>query len=1311
MMSRTGAKRWTAAMAGIAVVALMLVGRATGVSTTEVRKADQRVTSYRPLSQVDTPYVHLEPLRRLAGQRVPVSVTSGVRVRRGPVVAVTKLSPPKTGRLHKPPRGPIVIPPESGDSTVPPVPGDPETPVEPEPIEPPGVVAAVACVSGDMTDLVTFEEPLTGGQIHGYVLMRMDSPEATPSVVAATSPDSREFAVRVSVPGVSYYTVAATGPGGTGEASTPVDNRRVLMTAEVPVQGATLASSNGEVRLTLAADSYAETTTVTIAEVDGTAVDRYMPLSGLYDITPSGPLGSAATLWLSYGITVDQPQIAAAMMRAARVATYDETAGAWITVEGSGLVGDWVQAQLTHFSYYTPVAPNPHGKTGEALAYCSSGGEADEPLCHSLAVDTNSAIRLQARDPQVCYYCHGNVAGQPNAFAVPSTANIEEAFHVYGGPGSMSAHPVGVDEGFWCTSCHDPHQDPATSPGILKSYDAASGQVVREGDEFCWTCHGTTRNRRVNYEIQLAHPESPGYNYWRESGGDQKTGYDAGDLATATGETGITCTACHEGHGSDAGALLVDSIGPFTPEGIPRHAGADHAVQGPCVSSGCHGSDAAVIHAGPGCDACHAAGTTASFACRSCHAGDQHPTADHINDAATQCLACHAETNLMSVHADDCGRCHATGADLTYSGGCSQSGCHSTTHVDAWEDQEYWVGHSAFGVAHGNYGADCWSCHEGNGEIYLGAACTTPYCHPDVYERIASTTTSNAVAAYTGPTVISLTPTDAGASGIISGVRETYYRLNGGPLEKGVSVLVLPPTSGTAHYTLEFWSMDANLNTEPPRFASFTVSAGGMPDSSPPAGMMSVNSGATYASSWTVSVNSSVADPDSGVSMMRVDPGTGQWGGWMPYAASKAVTISGDGLKTIRAEYRNGWGVSTVLSDTITLDTDGPTGSIGINGGAAWTTDVAVTLDLSAVDAGSGVASMRFSNNGSSWSAWEAYQPTKPWSLTATNGTKTVYVQYRDNLGNVGPVISDTISYFVGTDTTPPTGSVQVSGGAPYTTTLNVTLTLSATDPETGVAEMRLSNDNANWTAWEPFATTKAWTLSSGYGNKYVYVQYRNGQGVQSTSKQDWIVYDPVAPTGTVIINDTGGTTDTRAVVLSLYITDTGGSGYREGAVRFSNDGASWTAWEEWIQWQGDQSRMSKLWALTAGDGIKTVYVQYRDRAGNVSTVVTDTTTATWVASNKATLAFRWLSGDEGWADLHVENSVGVTIAETEVTGSGDQLTWLVAVPAGQDYRMVCDAWEYYDGGDNVPYGIWSSDTSVNPDGILSVGEVVIWNY
>lgn len=81
-------------------------------------------------------------------------------------------------------------------------------------------------------------------------------------------------------------------------------------------------------------------------------------------------------------------------------------------------------------------------------------------------------------------------------------------------------------------------------------------------------------------------------------------------------------------------------------------------------------------------------------------------------------------------------------------------------------------------------------------------------------------------------------------------------------------------------------------------------------------------------------------------------------------------------------------------------------------------------------------------------------------------------------------------------DKTPPTGTI-ISISTTLTST--ITLTLSATDEISGVAQMRFSNDNSTWSNWEPYQTTKTWTFREGDSLKTVSVQFSNNAGLTST--------------------------------------------------------------------------------------------------------------------------------------------------------------------------------------------------------------------
>ncbi|MEK6527794.1 MAG: discoidin domain-containing protein [Nitrospirota bacterium] len=98
------------------------------------------------------------------------------------------------------------------------------------------------------------------------------------------------------------------------------------------------------------------------------------------------------------------------------------------------------------------------------------------------------------------------------------------------------------------------------------------------------------------------------------------------------------------------------------------------------------------------------------------------------------------------------------------------------------------------------------------------------------------------------------------------------------------------------------------------------------------------------------------------------------------------------------------------------IDVTPPTGTIAINNGAQYTNAASVTLNLSATDTGSGVSQMQFSSDNSTWSTPEAFATTKAWNISTGDGTKRVYVKFKDTVGNWSTAYSATIIL----DTIPP---------------------------------------------------------------------------------------------------------------------------------------------------------------------------------------------------------------------------------------------------------------------------------------------------
>jgi len=85
-------------------------------------------------------------------------------------------------------------------------------------------------------------------------------------------------------------------------------------------------------------------------------------------------------------------------------------------------------------------------------------------------------------------------------------------------------------------------------------------------------------------------------------------------------------------------------------------------------------------------------------------------------------------------------------------------------------------------------------------------------------------------------------------------------------------------------------------------------------------------------------------------------------------------------------------------------------------------------------------------------------------------------------------------------------------------------------------------------------------------------------------------------PQGTIVINGGDDYTNSSSVNLTLYAWDTE-SGVAE--MQFSNNGIDWSTPEVYAA--------SKAWALSAGDGEKTVYAKFKDIVGRWSGAITDT--------------------------------------------------------------------------------------------------------
>jgi hypothetical protein len=356
-----------------------------------------------------------------------------------------------------------------------------------------------------------------------------------------------------------------------------------------------------------------------------------------------------------------------------------------------------------------------------------------------------------------------------------------------------------------------------------------------------------------------------------------------------------------------------------------------------------------------------------------------------------------------------------------------------------------------------------------------------------------------------------------------------------------------------------------------------------------------------------ISLEWSGSDATSGVAHYDVEVREGATGAWtslLTNTSSTTAVYSGTNGTTYYFRARatdvagnvEAWPASHDALTTV--DTGAPTGTLSINEGALATAATTVELGVSAEDALSAVSDMRFSDDGEDWDTWQAYEDAATFALPANDGIRTVYAQFRDEVGNLSAPVSDTIELDQAAGTA---RLLSIDEGAQWTNVPTVTLTIGA---PAGTTEMQISNDGgfANAT-WQPFDTRPTWQLVP-YGSDdpltyNVYVRVRDTSGEISESSQDDIVYDPLPPTGNAVIDSISET----SVRVSLPASDPD-SGVAEMRVGLA-DSFGQATWQPYAT-----TRTLPLNGVPA-DEVE-VCVQFRDGAGNTSTRICTTNQAEW---------------------------------------------------------------------------------------------------
>jgi hypothetical protein len=289
---------------------------------------------------------------------------------------------------------------------------------------------------------------------------------------------------------------------------------------------------------------------------------------------------------------------------------------------------------------------------------------------------------------------------------------------------------------------------------------------------------------------------------------------------------------------------------------------------------------------------------------------------------------------------------------------------------------------------------------------------------------------------------------------------------------------------------------------------------------------------------------------------------------------------------------------------TFTFSTSAPgSPTIAINNRQKYTNNPLVSLALSVQNADS----MQFKINAGAWSAWEQYANVKTNMSIATGGqgVKYIYVEYKDRAGNTTAPVSDSAVY----DTIPPACAIATQGTFGPATWLGAVSGISS-DGLSGVksVSLRIRNEatggywNSNiWapdSAWIPASGKSAWNCPLATANlpaaRYTVEAFAqdsagNKSGLSIVSVN--MLSGPLAPLITIVNNQRF--TNIPMVLLTLSVQNADSMHFR-----VNND--AWGPWEPVAP-----SKMN-FPIGTGGEGMKRVYVEYKDKAAELSAPVYD---------------------------------------------------------------------------------------------------------
>jgi len=434
------------------------------------------------------------------------------------------------------------------------------------------------------------------------------------------------------------------------------------------------------------------------------------------------------------------------------------------------------------------------------------------------------------------------------------------------------------------------------------------------------------------------------------------------------------------------------------------------------------------------------------------------------------------------------------------------------------------------------------------------------------------TTTHNAPSTWQGDDVtVTLSCSDSG-----SGCANTYYCIDDSntctPTTTGTSVNVTCASGSVCQKYVRFYSED-NLSNAETTTATNLIKI----DKQAPTTTDDAPSG------WQTAPFSFTLTPSdgsgSGVSSTAFRIDGGDWN------ANTTVWITTDGNHQVDYNSTDNVGnVENTHTIWVALDTVAPTTTDDHNAG--WQ-KIDQNVHLTCSDTTSGCDIIQYRIDGGSW---QTYNPATG-ILFTTDGNFQLDYNAKDVAGN----IETTKTVWITVDKTAPTTSHDAPSGW-QNTDINIHLTCSDATSGCNITQYRI--DSGAWTTYDTNI------LISTDGNHQIDFNSTDIAGNVETTNTIWVARDTVKPTiiDFNIHEDKIGTNEAKPD-LNITATDDRSGMYQ---MRFSCDNSNWTSWINYANQYSDFNFLDPTYGCTASEGIKTVYIQVSDKAGNYSLTTSD---------------------------------------------------------------------------------------------------------